>query len=230
MAFLIALVLCSFTALLLYTIEKKELQSNYNEQTQQLRKTLFNALERFDNQGLYISQKDLVIAGFLQSQNSYTKEQLNDLVQSQVSQSLTYKGYVVFDSEYNQLALWSKNNFDLAAYGFKNWLEKFNNRANKQAVEVFTVADTAFLISEINIKQGSIYTLTAFDLSKFLKAVIGKLNTENYNVFIATPQFTLGKQGEVNPSIIKNSISALSSRFPPTWRLHVQPMNKIVRP
>ena len=229
-AFLIALVLCSFTALLLYTIEKKELQSNYNEQTQQLRKTLFNALERFDNQGLYISQKDLVIAGFLQSQNSYTKEQLNDLVQSQVSQSLTYKGYIVFDSEYNQLALWSKNNFDLAAYGFKNWLEKFNNRANKQAVEVFTVADTAFLISEIKIKQGSIYTLTAFDLSKFLKAVIGKLNTENYNVFIATPQFTLGKQGEVSPSIIKNSISALSSRFPPTWRLHVQPMNKIVRP
>ncbi len=229
-AFLIALVLCSFTALLLYTIEKKELQSNYNEQTQQLRKTLFNALERFDNQGLYISQKDLVIAGFLQSQNSYTKEQLNNLVQSQVSQSLTYKGYVVFDSEYNQLALWSKNNFDLAAYGFKNWLEKFNNRANKQAVEVFTVADTAFLISEIKIKQGSIYTLTAFDLSKFLKAVIGKLNTENYNVFIATPQFTLGKQGEVNPSIIKNSISALSSRFPPTWRLHVQSMNKIVRP
>jgi len=129
----------------------------------------------------------------------------------------------VFDSEYNQLALWSKNNFDLAAYGFTSWLKKFNNRANKQAVEVFTVADTAFLISEIKITKKSVYTLTAFDLSKFLKTVIGK-------VFIATPQFTLGKQGEVNPSIIKNSISALSRRFPPTWRLHVQPMNKIVRP
>ena len=229
-AFLIALVLFSFTALLLYTIEKKELQSDYNQQTQQLRKTLFNALERFDNQGLYISQKDLVIAGFLQSQNNYTKEQLNNLVQSQVSQNLTYKGYVVFDSEYNQLALWSKNNFDLAAYGFTNWLKRFDYRANKQSVEVFTVADTAFLISEIKTKQGSIYTLTAFDLSNFLKAVIGKLNTENYNVFIVTPQFTLGKKGEVNHSIIKNSISALSNRFPPTWRLHVQPMSKIIRP
>ncbi|WP_253188830.1 response regulator [Pseudoalteromonas sp. EB27] len=42
--------------------------------------------------------------------------------------------------------------------------------------------------------------------------------------------FIRAKSQKVSPSIIKNSISALSSRFPPTWRLHVQPMNKIVRP
>mgnify|MGYP006147479647 CR=1 FL=1 len=229
-AFLIALVLCAFTALLLYTIEKKELKSNYNLKTQELRKTLFNALERFDNQGLYISQKDLVVAGFIQSQKEYTKEQLNNLVQNQASENLNYKGYVVFDYQYNQLALWSKNNFDLAAYGFKGWLTKFDLRANKKSVEVFTVADTAFLISEIKLKNNSIYTLTAFDLSKFLKAIIGKLNTQNYNIFIVTPQFTLSKQGEVNSRVITNSISAVSSRFPPTWRLHVQPINKILTP
>lgn len=229
-SFLIALVLCAFTAVLLYSLEKKELQNEYNQQTQQLRETLFNALERFDNQGLYISQKDLIVAGFLQSQSSYTKEQLNNLVQSQAVGNLTYKGYVVFDSEYNQLAFWSKNNFNLAAYGFKNWLSKFNNRSNKNTVEVFTVADTAFLVSEIKINDRSIYTITAFDLSKFLKSIIGKLNTQNYDIYISTPQFTLGKQGEVSPRVITHSISALSNRFPPTWRLHVQPIKKITPP
>ncbi|WP_245852039.1 response regulator [Pseudoalteromonas espejiana] len=229
-AFLIALVICSFSVLLLYTLEKKEQQSEYIAKTQQLRKTLFDALERFDNQALYITQKDKIVAGFLQSQESYTQKQLSDLVKTQVSDNLTYKGYVIFDTDYNQLALWSKNNFDLAAYGFNNWLNRFSTRANKQSVEVFTVADTAFLISEINFTNNSVYTLTAFDLSKFLNAIIGKLNTQNYNLFITTPQFTLGSRGELNVSAIPNSISAASNRFPPTWRLHVQPRSAIVPP
>lgn len=227
-AFLIALVICSFSVLLLYTLDKKEQQSEYAAKTQQLRKTLFDALERFDNQAIYITQKDKIVAGFLQSQTRYTQKQLSDLVKTQVSENLNYKGFVVFDGEYNQLALWSKNNFDLAAYGFKNWLNRFSTRANKQSVEVFTVADTAFLISEIKLSSGSVYTLTAFDLSKFLKAIIGKLNTQNYNLFITTPQFTLGSRGEINASVIPNSISAASSRFPATWRIHVQPNQPIL--
>ncbi len=164
-AFLIALVICSFSALLLYTLDKKDKKSAYAIQTQQLRQTLFDALERFDNQALYITQKDKIVAGFLKSQQSYTQQQLSDLVKTQVSSSLTYKGFVVFDNDYKQLAIWSKNNFDLAAYGFTNWLNAFSMRANKQSVEVFTVADTAFLISEINMGNSAIYTLTAFDLS-----------------------------------------------------------------
>ncbi len=43
--------------------------------------------------------------------------------------------------------------------------------------------------------NSAIYTLTAFDLSKFLNAIIGKLNTQNYNLFISTPQFILGSRG-----------------------------------
>lgn len=226
-AFLIALVICSFSALLLYTLDKKDKKSAYAIQTQQLRQTLFDALERFDNQALYITQKDKIVAGFLKSQQSYTQQQLSDLVKTQVSSSLTYKGFVVFDNDYKQLAIWSKNNFDLAAYGFTNWLNAFSMRANKQSVEVFTVADTAFLISEINMGNSAIYTLTAFDLSKFLNAIIGKLNTQNYNLFISTPQFILGSRGELNVKTIPNSISAASSRFPATWRLHVQPIKPI---
>lgn len=229
-AFLIALVICAFSALLLYTLEKNEKKRAYETQTQQLRQTLFDALERFDNQALYITQKDKIVAGFLKSQQSYTQQQLSDLVKTQVSNSLTYKGFVVFDRDYKQLALWSKNNFDLAAYGFKNWLNRFSARANKQSVEVYTVADTAFLISEINMENTRFYTLTAFDLSKFLSAIVGKLNTQNYNLFISTPQFILGSRGELNVKTIPNSISAASSRFPVTWRLHVQPIKPIIPP
>ena len=85
MAFLIALVICSFAALLLYTLDKKDKKSAYAIQTQQLRQTLFDALERFDNQALYITQKDKIVAGFLKSQQSYTQQQLSDLVKTQVS-------------------------------------------------------------------------------------------------------------------------------------------------
>ena len=84
-AFLIALVICSFAALLLYTLDKKDKKSAYAIQTQQLRQTLFDALERFDNQALYITQKDKIVAGFLKSQQSYTQQQLSDLVKTQVS-------------------------------------------------------------------------------------------------------------------------------------------------
>lgn len=220
-SFFIALVASIVVGLFLFKYQANELISQNKYQTQKLKMTLFDAIERFDSQASSLIKKDQLLVGYILSGKSVDVNDLEKVVTTGEQGSLTYKGYALISED--NLVVWSRTNFDLGAYNLRDWAE------NKSSdFEIITIADTAFLVHKLDEIKGDFFTISAFDLNQFFQSVISKLNTQDYSIYLSTNELFLSLYGEASQRNLSGAISASTKIFPSEWRIFVKPNTPIL--
>ena len=220
-SFFIALVTSIVVGFFLFKYQANELISQNKYQTQKLKMTLFDAIERFDSQASSLIKKDQLLVGYILSGKSVDVNDLEKIVTTGEQGSLTYKGYALISED--NLVVWSRANFDLGAYNLRDWAE------NKSSdFEIITIADTAFLVHKLDEIKGNFFTISAFDLNQFFQSVISKLNTQDYSIYLSTNELFLSLYGEASQRNLSGAISASTKIFPSEWRIFVKPNTPIL--
>lgn len=208
---------------IVFSLDKAKHKAQLERQSSSLGSALIESLERLDREGERLASSSLLIQGYLANQGEIDNLGLSRLMVLQYARTRYLKGYSVFNSRYEQLAIWSKPSFDMQAYGLGNWLRQ-SSLINNKGLSIKMVADTAFLLTSIKSQDNQDYFIVkALNLTQLVSLIASQLNTPNYQVFLNTPNLFLSQAGPVVRQAVVGGASASSSLFPASWKLIVKP-------
>lgn len=211
---------------IVFNLDKARHKAQLERQSSNLGSALIESLERLDREGERLASSSLLVQGYLASQEEINNVGLSRLMSLQYSRTRYLKGYSVFNSTYEQLAIWSKPSFDMQAYGLGNWLRQ-SSLGNREGVNIKMVADTAFLLTRLKSQDNQDYFIVkALNLTQLVSSIASKLNTPNYQVFLDTPNLFLSQSGPVAKQAFLHGASASSDVFPSSWKVVVTPYAK----
>lgn len=208
---------------IVFNLDKTRHKAQLERQSSSLASALIESLERLDREGERLASSSLLIQGYLASQEGISDIGLTRLMSLQYTRTRYLKGYSVFSSTYEQLAIWSKPSFDMQAYGLGNWLRQ-SSFGNRDGVNIRMVADTAFLLTKLQSQDNRTYFIVkALNLTQLVSSIASQLNTPNYQVYLDTPNLFLSQSGPTARQTFQHGASASSDVFPSSWKVIVTP-------
>lgn len=211
-----------------FNSDKAEHISALQRQDVTMKSALFESLERLDRQGEVLSTSSLLLQGYLSAESTLTDAGLGQIMAIQYSRTRFLKGYAVFNTRYEKLAVWAKPSFDMQAYGLSNWLRQSSVAVSKN-LSVKMVADTAFIFTSVDVPNKERYFIVkALNLTGLLSTITSQMNTPGYQVYLDTPGLLLSQNGAVQKRKPVNGISAASNVFPSSWKVLVVPSTPVI--